>query len=267
MAARTRSNPAKDFPQYPLRLQAVVETVAGHARRNCVINVTVGEKRSNMIARTTPAYAMTAVAGWIDAAGILLFFTTLKIFPTYMSGNTTRLFVSVAEGESRRMGLYGAAIVLFLAGAALGRWINDGTRGRESAALQLEAVLLFAAALAAAREAPETVTFGLLALAMGWNNVALQPRGGVGPRGYITGTLVAIAIGVVDALARRDTWAKVKEPAALWASLASGALAGAFATTIMPAAVVLLIPASVVALCGISVAAGWLRKGVDVSSR
>ena len=40
------------------------------------------------ITRTLPAYALTAVAGWIDTVGILLFFEELQIFPTYMSGNT-----------------------------------------------------------------------------------------------------------------------------------------------------------------------------------
>jgi uncharacterized membrane protein YoaK (UPF0700 family) len=110
---------------------------------------------------------MTAVADWVDTVGILLFFRELQIFPTYMSGNTTRLFASAVEGDLRRMILYGAAIVLFMTGAAIGRLINDGTRGRETVALQLEAALLFGAALAASREAPETLTLALLAAAMG----------------------------------------------------------------------------------------------------
>lgn len=211
------------------------------------------------IARTIPARAMTAVAGWTDTVGILLFFQELRIFPTYMSGNTTRLFVSAFQEEPRRALLYGGAISMFVTGAVLGRCVNDGTRGREAVALQLEAALLFAAALASSRGAPEVLTLGLLALAMGWNNVALQTRNGVGPRGYITGTLVSFASGVADALARRGAWGQTVEPAVVWLSLAGGALAGAFSTAYLAPPFVLLVPASVVMLCGIGVAVGWVK--------
>ena len=34
------------------------------------------------IARTLPAYALTAVAGWTDTVRIMLFFEQLQIFPT-----------------------------------------------------------------------------------------------------------------------------------------------------------------------------------------
>lgn len=211
------------------------------------------------VARTLPAYALTAVAGWIDTVGIMLFFEELQIFPTYMSGNTTRLFVSAQQGDMQRMGLFGAAIVLFLIGAGVGRWVNDGSRGREATGLVLEATLMFAAALAAASTAPETLTLGFLAAAMGWNNVALEPRRGVVPRGFITGTLILLASSVADALARRGPWALVKKPAMVWLSLAGGALAGVYSTTLLPDALVLLAPAIVVALCGAAVAMGWVR--------
>ena len=220
---------------------------------------------SMTIARTIPAYAMTAVAGWIDAIGILLFFQDLRIFPTYMSGNTTRLFVSVVQEDLQRARLYGAAIVLFVFGAVIGRWVNDGTRWRETIAVLFEAALLFAAALAASRGAPQVLTPGLLAFAMGWNNVALKSSRGAGPKGYITGTLVAFASAVADALAHRGRWSEAVEPAVVWSSLACGALAGAFSTTLMSAAFVLLVPSSVVALCGVIVAVGWLRDGADGS--
>lgn len=211
------------------------------------------------IARTIPAHAMTAMAGWIDTVGILLFFQELRVFPAYMSGNTTRLFVSTFQGEPGRALLYAGAILLFVAGAVLGRCINDGTRGREAAALQLEAGLLCTAALAASRSAPELLTLGLLTFAMGWNNVALRARSGIGPRGYITGTLVSFASNVADALMRRGAWRSAIEPAVIWASLATGALAGAYSTAYLSAALVLLVPASVAMLCGFGVLAGWLH--------
>ncbi|MEO8122523.1 MAG: YoaK family protein [Burkholderiales bacterium] len=212
-----------------------------------------------LTARTTPAYAMTAVAGWIDTVGIMLLFEQLQIFPTYMSGNTTRMFVSAVEGDLHRLILFGAAIVLFVLGAGVGRWVNDGSRGREATGLLLESVLILAAALAAASSAPDALTLGLLAAAMGWNNVALEPRDGIGARGYITGSLVSLASGVADALARRGPWTKASRPALVWLSMAGGALVGAYSTTVVPGALVLLAPAIVVASCGAAVALGWVR--------
>ncbi|MCB2019955.1 MAG: DUF1275 domain-containing protein [Rhizobacter sp.] len=210
--------------------------------------------------RTLAAYALTATAGWVDTVGIMLFFEELRIFPTYMSGNTTRLFVSAADGDLLRLSLFGAAIVLFVLGAAAGRWVNDGTRGREAAGLLLEASLIFAAALAAASTAPDTLTLGLLAAAMGWNNVALTPTNGVAPRGYITGTLVSFASGVTDALTGRGSWGTVRQPALLWLSLAGGALAGAYSTRWLGELFVLLAPAIVVTLCALTVAIGTPRS-------
>ena len=215
------------------------------------------------VARTLPAYALTAVAGWIDTVGIVLFFEELQIFPTYMSGNTTRLFVSAEQGDLRRLGLFGAVIVLFVIGAGVGRWVNDGSRAREATGLLLEATLIFSAALTAASTAPETLTLGLLAAAMGWNNVALEPRHGVVPRGFITGTLISLASAVADALARRGPWARVKKPALVWLSLAGGALAGVYSTTLLSDTLVLLVPTIVVALCGAAVAMGWVRDGAS----
>lgn len=94
---------------------------------------------------------------------------------------------------------------------------------------------------------------------MGWNNVALEPRHGVVPRGFITGTLVSLASAVADALAKRGPWSKVKGPALIWLSLAGGAVAGVYSTTLLPDALVLLAPAVAVALCGTAVAVGWVR--------
>jgi hypothetical protein len=51
----------------------------------------------------------------------------------------------------------------------------------------------------------------------------------------------------------------VKKPALVWLSLASGALAGVYSTTLLSNALVLLAPAIVVALCGAAVAMGWVR--------
>lgn len=212
--------------------------------------------------RPLAAHVMTAIAGWVDAVGIILFFSQLQIFPTYMSGNTTRMFVSATRGEWQQMGLYGLAIVLFLTGAVLARLVNDGRRWREATALLAEGLLLLGASLMAARGAPELLTLGLLATAMGWNNVALKARNGIGPKGYITGTLVSIATGTAEALmGRRGAWSSVGHALLTWSSLALGALAGALSTRFVPDPLVLLAPAIAIGLCAIAVAAAWIPSG------
>lgn len=214
---------------------------------------------SRPYARPLAAHLMTSVAGWVDAVGILLFFTQLQIFPTYMSGNTTRLFVAATEGELNRVALYGLTIALFVSGAVGGRLVNDGMRWRESAALMVEAALLLGASAASAAGKPELLTLGLLATAMGWNNMALKPRNGVGPRGYITGTLVSFASSTADALTGRgDGWKAVGSSAAVWASMAGGALAGALSVRYFEGALVLLVPALAIGLCSAAVALGWI---------
>ena len=94
---------------------------------------------------------------------------------------------------------------------------------------------------------------------MGWNNVALEPRHGVVSRGFITGTLVSLASAVADALAKRGPWSKVKGPALVWLSMAGGAVAGVYSTTLLTDALVLLAPAVAVALCGTAIAVCWVR--------
>ncbi|MDQ2780822.1 MAG: DUF1275 domain-containing protein [Pseudomonadota bacterium] len=207
---------------------------------------------------------MTAVAGWVDAVGILLFFTQLQIFPTYMSGNTTRLFVAATRGEGHRVAMYGLTIALFVFGAIGGRLVNSSERWRESLALLAEAALLIGASAAAGQGAPELLTLGLLATAMGWNNMALKPRNGVGPKGYITGTLVSFANHIAEALTRRGGgWAAVWSSAAVWASMACGALAGALSTRFFTGTLVLLVPALLIGLCSLAVACAWIPSQVD----
>ncbi|MEO5733963.1 MAG: YoaK family protein [Rubrivivax sp.] len=201
---------------------------------------------------------MTAVAGWVDAVGIMLFLSQLQIFPTYMSGNTTRMFVAASQGQWRQMGLYGLAIVLFVVGAACARLVNSGGRWRESCAMLAEGLLLLTAAFAAAQRAPDLLNLGLLAAAMGWNNVALKSRNGVGPKGYITGTLVSIATGIGEALMGRGRWSSVGSALAVWSALAFGALAGALSTRFLEDPMVLLVPAVAIGLCALGVAIGLI---------
>src|SRR5260370_39218911 len=90
--------------------------------------------------------ALSALAGYVDAVGFL---HLGGLFVSFMSGNSTRMGVSLAEGHwqnaAKALGLIG----LFVIGAAAGSLIVLG-RGahRQSLVLLAEALLLAGAALA-----------------------------------------------------------------------------------------------------------------------
>src|SRR5258706_15138149 len=91
------------------------------------------------------ACALSALAGYVDAIGFL---HLGGLFVAFMSGNSTRMGVSLAQGQwvtaTQALGL----IALFVTGAAAGSLIVLG-RGanRQPRLLLAEALLLAAAAL------------------------------------------------------------------------------------------------------------------------
>src|ERR1700682_268518 len=136
------------------------------------------------------ACALSALAGYVDGIGFL---HLGGLFVSFMSGNSTRMGVSLAErhwsSASEALGL----VALFVIGAAAGSLIVLG-RGvnRQPWVLLAEASLLAAAALCHA--------FGLLnvavaaiVLAMGLENAMFQIEGGAGlGLTYVTGALVKV---------------------------------------------------------------------------
>jgi uncharacterized membrane protein YoaK (UPF0700 family) len=144
-----------------------------------------------------------------------------------MSGNSTRMGVSLAEGHwlsaAQALGL----IALFVVGAAAGCLIVLG-RGvhRQPWVLLAEALLLAAAALC--------YTFGLsnaaiaaIVLAMGMENAVFQTDGGGGlGLTYVTGALVKVGQLLATALKGGARWAWAPN-LLLWAALVLGSLCGA----------------------------------------
>src|SRR5215510_2094845 len=92
------------------------------------------------------ACALSALAGYADGIGVL---HLGGLFVSFMSGNSTRMSVSLAQGQwgsaLEALGL----IVLFVGGAAIGSLIVLGRSAHRQALLLLaEALLLVAAGLA-----------------------------------------------------------------------------------------------------------------------
>ena len=172
------------------------------------------------------ACALSALAGYVDAIGFL---HLGGLFVSFMSGNSTRLGVSVADGQwETAAGAFGL-IVLFVIGAAGGSLLVLG-RGlhRQPWLLFTEALLLAIAALAYAFRQP-TVAIGAIVLAMGLENAVFQIHGGAGlGLTYVTGALVKVGQLLADALMGGPRLGFLPN-LLLWAALVFGSLCGALA--------------------------------------
>ena len=172
------------------------------------------------------ACALSALAGYVDAIGFL---HLGGLFVSFMSGNSTRLGVSLADGQwETAAGAFGL-IVLFVIGAAGGSLLVLG-RGlhRQPWLLFTEALLLAIAALAYAFRQP-TVAIGAIVLAMGLENAVFQIHGGDGlGLTYVTGALVKVGQLLADALMGGPRLGFLPN-LLLWAALVFGSLCGALA--------------------------------------
>ncbi|MGZ5876125.1 MAG: YoaK family protein [Bradyrhizobium sp.] len=172
------------------------------------------------------ACALSALAGYVDGIGFL---HLGGLFVSFMSGNSTRMGVSLAEGQwlSAAEALF--LIALFVIGAAAGSLIVLG-RGanRQPWVLLAEALLLAAGALC--------YEFGLsnaavaaIVLAMGMENAVFQIEGGAGlGLTYVTGALVKVGQFAAEALTGGARWGWASH-LLLWAALVAGSLCGALA--------------------------------------
>jgi uncharacterized membrane protein YoaK (UPF0700 family) len=172
------------------------------------------------------ACALSALAGYVDAIGFL---HLGGLFVSFMSGNSTRMGVSLAEGEWASAAESLGLIALFVIGAAAGSLIVLG-RGvnRQPWVLLVEASLLAAAALCYAFDLSNAAVAGIV-LAMGLENAVFQIAGGAGlGLTYVTGALVKVGQLVAAALTGGARWGWTSN-LLLWAALVAGSLCGALA--------------------------------------
>jgi uncharacterized membrane protein YoaK (UPF0700 family) len=172
------------------------------------------------------ACALSALAGYVDGIGYL---HLGGLFVSFMSGNSTRLGVSLAEENWWSAAAALALIVLFVIGAAVGSLIVLG-RGanRQPVVLLAEAVLLALAALFYQIGLPN-VAIAAIVLAMGLENAVFQIDGGAGlGLTYVTGALVKVGQLAAKALTGGARWAWAPN-LLLWTALVSGSVGGALA--------------------------------------
>ncbi|WP_420966760.1 YoaK family protein [Bradyrhizobium sp. B120] len=172
------------------------------------------------------ACALSALAGYVDGIGYL---HLGGLFVSFMSGNSTRLGVTLAEGHWQHALDALELIVLFVAGAAAGSLVVlSRIAHRQPLILLVEALLLMAAALAYASGLPNTAVAAIV-LAMGLENAVFQLEGGAGlGLTYVTGALVKAGQLIAAALTGGAPWAWLPN-LLLWAALVAGALLGALA--------------------------------------
>ena len=167
------------------------------------------------------AVALAVLAGYVDAIGFL---KVGGLFVSFMSGNSTRLAVALAERvplAANAGGLIGSFVVGVIAGA----WIAlaAGVWRKPVVILSVAAVL----AIAAAGGGHEATVY-LLAAAMGMVNAVFQ-RGGEVSIGvtYMTGALVKFGQNLALAIAGRGEGRGWLPYLLLWSGLVGGAIAGA----------------------------------------
>ncbi|WP_438748976.1 YoaK family protein [Pararhizobium sp. O133] len=200
------------------------------------------ERRRRIIRTRRTAIGMSLVvtisflAGMTDAAGLLV----AGSFVSFMSGNTTRAAVSLADGEMSYAAVLFGALAIFVAGNALGIIIAHNAARR---AFRVLTAVTLALTCAAAITDPAFVTlrFYALVLAMGLVNTAVEHIEGL-PIGltYVTGALSRFGRGIghwVVGNPRRDWIIQI----APWIGMATGGICGAFLERMLGAGVLWLI--------------------------
>ncbi|WP_428428348.1 YoaK family protein [Pararhizobium sp.] len=167
--------------------------------------------------------AISFLAGMTDAAGLLI----AGSFVSFMSGNTTRAAVSLADGQPAYAFILLGALLTFVAGNALGIIIAHNAARRAFRVLTAATLVL---AFSATVGDPDfaTLRFYAIVLAMGLVNAAVEHIEGL-PIGltYVTGALSRFGKGIggwVVGTPRRD-WGLQIVP---WIGMVSGGICGAF---------------------------------------
>src|SRR5215470_7207267 len=169
------------------------------------------------------ACALSALAGYVDGIGFL---HLGGLFVSFMSGNSTRMGVSLAEGHFQEAAQAFGLIAIFVLGAACGSLI---VLGRSQWWLLLtEAVVLFGAALCN-MIGLSGFAVAAIVLAMGLENAVFQIEGGSGlGLTYVTGALVKVGQLLAAAVTGGARFAWLPN-LLLWAALVVGSLCGALA--------------------------------------
>lgn len=212
------------------------------------------------------AYALTAVAGAVDAIGVL---QLSGLFVAHMSGNSAALGAAFGQGDWAVAMPHLFAIPAFLCGLVLGYFVilPHPTPRRCALLLLTEAGLLalFAALLLAdGSPDPHRLSYFGVALlplvAMGLQNATLREIGrDPFPTTYVTGTIDTLGKSIVALLRQRsrETFTTATLAASILLVYIAGAILGGFGLRLV-GPLVLVLP--VLFLCGL---AAYFRANPD----
>ena len=169
------------------------------------------------------AICLAALAGFVDA----LAFTSLGgFFASFMSGNSTRLGVSLGTAGWGNALVAGGLILSFVSGVIVASVIVRAQPGRRSAVVALTTLLLAAAALLANQGLS---TSAGLAMAAAMGGVHLMLLREAASLAGLTALLTQAAARLADALMGGEDRTGWLGPLLLWGGFVAGAALGAAA--------------------------------------
>ncbi|MEL7689435.1 YoaK family protein [Citromicrobium bathyomarinum] len=216
-----------------------------------------------MITRKQAVFTLNFVAGWVDAVGFLALVGSVRAFPSFMSGNSTKVVTDLVSGKPGLAGLVAGVVLVFILGTVLSRLINDGTRWRETTALAAVAGVLCLAGAGVLMRWDGYALLLLLALGMGMINRALQGKNGFTVHTFVSGAVVTIGSDIADAISGRGDWKQALLPLNIWGAILSGAFFGSILTLKIALVIALLVPAALVSLLAVANGARWLEEAGD----
>lgn len=169
------------------------------------------------------ASCFAAIAGYVDAIGFLV---TGGFFVSFMSGNSTRMAIGLADG-SANAAFAALLLMTFVAGVVFGALVGRLAKARRRPAVLLLVTMLLAAAATLNLLGADRIAIIPMVLAMGAENTVFAEDGEVRiGLTYMTGTLVKLGKRITAALLGGDRlgWMPYL---LLWLGLLTGAVLGA----------------------------------------
>ena len=203
---------------------------------------------------------LNAVAGWVDAVGYLALLASVQMFPSFMSGNLTKIVTGAVTGDGRKSLMIAGGVLAFFAGGVVGRLVNGGEARRDPVSLSLVAALLGVAAINLLAGGHEYLTLLALAAGMGMINHAFSGHMHFKVRTFLSGLWLTLSAAVADVIAGRSGWRVIVVPLVTLLSVLSGAFAGALSVTHATLVVSIVVPAAVIVAVVVALLAGLVRE-------